>query len=33
VNVETKSKAVILSIGGIDSTTAMAIAKSEGFEL
>lgn len=30
---ETKSKAVILSSGGIDSTTAMAIAKNEGFEL
>jgi 7-cyano-7-deazaguanine synthase len=26
-------KAVILSSGGLDSTTAMAIAKSEGFEL
>lgn len=28
-----KKKAVILSSGGIDSTTAMAMAKSEGFEL
>lgn len=27
------SRAVILSSGGIDSTTAMAIAKSEGFDL
>ncbi|MCU0531401.1 MAG: isochorismatase family protein [Syntrophales bacterium] len=30
---ETGRKAVILSSGGIDSTTAMAIAKSEGFEI
>ena len=28
-----KKKAVILSSGGLDSTTAMAIAKNEGFEL
>ncbi|MBF0303190.1 MAG: 7-cyano-7-deazaguanine synthase QueC [Desulfamplus sp.] len=28
-----KKRAVVLSSGGIDSTTAMAIAKSEGFEL
>ena len=28
-----KKKAVVLSSGGIDSTTAMAIAKQEGFEI
>jgi 7-cyano-7-deazaguanine synthase len=28
-----KKKAVVLSSGGIDSTTAMAIAKAEGYEL
>ncbi len=28
-----KRKAVVLSSGGIDSTTAMAIAKQEGFEI
>ena len=28
-----KKRAVVLSSGGIDSTTAMAIAKSEGFEI
>ena len=28
-----KKKAVILSSGGLDSTTAMAIAKSEGYEI
>lgn len=33
MNMETGRKAVILSSGGIDSTTAMAIAKSEGFEI
>jgi len=33
VKVEKEKKAVILSSGGIDSTTAIAIAKSEGFEL
>ena len=26
-------RAVVLSSGGIDSTTAMAIAKSEGYEI
>jgi 7-cyano-7-deazaguanine synthase len=30
---EKKRKAVILSSGGIDSTTAMAVAKREGYEL
>jgi 7-cyano-7-deazaguanine synthase len=30
---ERKRKAVILSSGGIDSTTAMAVAKHEGYEL
>lgn len=30
---ESKRKAVILSSGGIDSTTAMAVAKHEGYEL
>ena len=30
---EKKRKAVILASGGIDSTTAMAVAKHEGFEL
>ncbi len=30
---EKKKKAVILSSGGIDSTTAMAMAKSEGYDL
>ena len=33
MNMETGRKAVILSSGGIDSTTAMAIAKSEGFAI
>lgn len=31
--VATEKKAVVLSSGGIDSTTAMAIARSEGFEI
>jgi 7-cyano-7-deazaguanine synthase len=28
-----KAKAVVLSSGGLDSTTAMAIAKSEGYHI
>ncbi|MBU3979990.1 MAG: 7-cyano-7-deazaguanine synthase, partial [Proteobacteria bacterium] len=30
---DSKKKAVVLSSGGIDSTTVMAIAKQEGFEI